>query len=122
MRTGLPLASNLTPPREAIQRIRSSAAPPDIPSRKRLRQGLTDCFGIFGVQPLENAVHIQSLRLLEAEQLPPLVGRPDYAPLEISNPDAKVGGTGGHAQPLLALAQGLLCQPAAAELDQQRHN
>ena len=51
---------------------------------ERFRKGFADCFAIFGVQPLENAVHVQPLRLLEAEQFPPLVGRPDFIPQEIS--------------------------------------
>ena len=47
---------------------------------------------------------------------------PDFVPREIPNPDAKVGGIGGEAHPLFALAQGPLGQPAAAELNDQRAN
>jgi hypothetical protein len=54
---------------------------------------------------LENAVHVQPLRLLEVEQFPPLVGRPDFIPHEISNPDPQVGGMSRKGHPLLALAQ-----------------
>ena len=88
----------------------------------RLPQGLADRVAIFRVQPLEKALHVQPLRLLEAEQLPPLVCSPDFLPYQIPNPDANAGGISSEAHPLFALAQRPLGQPAAAALNEQRTN
>ena len=74
-------------------------------ARERLRQNLLERLAIVGVQSLQNAIEIQPLRRREAEQLPPLVARPDFVPREIPNPDAKVGGIDGQAHPLFVFAQ-----------------
>jgi hypothetical protein len=88
----------------------------------RLPQGLADRVAISWVQPLEKAVYVQPLCLLEAEQLSPLVASPDLVPHEIPNPDAKIGRIGGEAQPLFALAQRFLGPPTTVELNEQRTN
>jgi hypothetical protein len=65
---------------------------------------------------------IQARARREAKQSASFIRHPNLISHYIPHPHTQVGGFRRKAHALLAVAQGRLCQPAAAELDQQRHD
>ena len=62
---------------------------------RRHSQGPADHFAVFGVELLQKVIKINPLRLRKPQQRAPFVGRPDFAPFEVTDPDAQVRGLGG---------------------------